>query len=143
MENPPWMTPAQSFIDLACRRDCKDDRDRIYAMLGIVEDTGIQPNYTLTRNDPFSGFVSKSLASGDFSILHACCFNPPRPELPSYVPGFGASSSFYVPIAHKPLESHHHFRNFKAGGEFPAKIAVDGHTGFRFKEFKWTVCITG
>ncbi|KAH6638919.1 heterokaryon incompatibility protein-domain-containing protein [Boeremia exigua] len=89
-------TLTQCFLDLSRQRSCMDDRDRIYAMLGIAHDLNIIPNYTLSAKVVYADFVSKSLKSGDFSILYACCIDAESTGLPSYVPPFGKLS--YVPI---------------------------------------------
>lgn len=59
-------------IDMSRYRDCSDQRDQIYGMLGIANDLGIEADYNLSTTEVFSLFFGRSLASGDLSILHKC-----------------------------------------------------------------------
>lgn len=48
MSKQSRLTLGQYFLNLARSRDCKDDRDRVNALLGIAEDTGITPDYSMS-----------------------------------------------------------------------------------------------
>lgn len=90
------------FLDLARHRQCKDDRDRIYSMLGIAPDIGITPDYSLSLRQVYANFTAAALSSGDFLLLHACCFNEPGSRLPKYVPSLNSSNSEYFPLWRYP-----------------------------------------
>jgi hypothetical protein len=75
-------------IDLAQGRDCKDARDRLYAMLAVADDRlGIGPDYTTPLSTVLTQFVLQSLLSGDLFVLHASGIRPNHdPSLSSFVP---------------------------------------------------------
>ncbi|KAJ4368727.1 hypothetical protein N0V86_009636 [Didymella sp. IMI 355093] len=97
---------------------------RIYGILGMFENSGIVPNYSLPQYQVYQEFVSKHLEAGDFAILHECCIGVANADEQSYVPFFGQSLSRikYVPFA-DPLGG-----TYSAGLHRPPMITVNEGT---------------
>lgn len=113
------------FLGLACRRLCGNDRDRIYGMLGLVEGPGINPDYALSSRQVFADFVTKSLTSGEFWILHACRISSSNFRLPSYVPPFGPSRPRRFLVNIPPFGISDTGPIFCAGTDLPPRISID------------------
>lgn len=65
------------LLDAPEGRQCKDARDRIFAMLALAEDDfGIRPDYTLPLSNLLNDFAKSSLLSGDLSVLNHSCVLP-------------------------------------------------------------------
>jgi hypothetical protein len=75
-------------IDLTQGRDCKDSRDRLYAMLAVAEDNlGIDPDYTVPLSVVFNNFATQLLLTGDLTVLHVSGIRPNHnPSLSSFAP---------------------------------------------------------
>lgn len=57
-------------LNLLEERQCSDDRDRFYALLGLLTtNTGIKPNYALDISQVRMDVTKKTLLTGDLSIL--------------------------------------------------------------------------
>jgi hypothetical protein len=115
-ENIP-LTLARCFLGLARRRQCKDGRDRIYGMHGLLPDNGMLPDYSLSLKQVYVNFAAATLRSGDFSVLHACSLNFADPGMPSYIPGLANPN--YTGIARDDF-----FR------DRPFRAGLDRQTGF-------------
>jgi hypothetical protein len=75
-------------IDLAQGRECKDARDRLYAMLAVADrNWNIEPDYTVPLSVVLNNFATQFLLDGDLFILHTSGirFNH-DPSLSSFVP---------------------------------------------------------
>jgi hypothetical protein len=71
-------------------RLCGDERDKVYAALGLArDDLGIVPDYNLSVDDICLDFAKKSVLSGDFSVLHdadTSWLDALQSSRPSFVP---------------------------------------------------------
>jgi hypothetical protein len=74
------------FRELSRSRSCTDDRDRIYAMLGIAGDHSVTPNYDLSPEDVLLNFATGCLLGGEVSLLHDCSLGPRTFSNCSFVP---------------------------------------------------------
>jgi len=105
----PRLTLPRCFLDLARRRRCKDGRDRIYGMLGLIPGADMLPDYSLSLKQVYINLAAAALRSGDFSIFHVCSLEHVDHSMPSYVSGI--KNPDYTGI---PRDSH--FRvPFRAG----------------------------
>jgi hypothetical protein len=95
-------------------RDCSDERDRVYAALGLANDRlGIVPNYNLDMGHILIELSRKTLLSGELSLLHhnnPCCVDTDS-TLPSFVPLLKNQTSHEVG---EPLGGNHVIR-YSAG----------------------------
>jgi hypothetical protein len=70
------LSPFQQFHTYAHefrRRDCKDDRDRIYALLGLLPENGpalIEPNYEKTVAEVYIEAARNQLKHGQITVLY-------------------------------------------------------------------------
>ncbi|KAL8837564.1 MAG: hypothetical protein Q9176_005620 [Flavoplaca citrina] len=71
---------------------CSDQRDRIYGVLNLVEESarlGIKPDYTKTTVQVFQdAMLSSILRTRDLNLLTSCEFQGERDEIPSWVPNW-------------------------------------------------------
>jgi hypothetical protein len=74
------------FRELSCGRSCTDDRDRIYAMLGIAGNHSVTPNYDLSPEDVLLNFATGCLLGGEVSLLHESSLGPRTFSNYSFVP---------------------------------------------------------
>ncbi|KAI4255204.1 MAG: hypothetical protein L6R42_006839 [Xanthoria sp. 1 TBL-2021] len=69
---------------------CSDQRDRIYAVLNLVQEKerlGIQPDYTKTTGKVFRDMMVTSIFEyGDLTLLTCCELQDERGDVPSWVP---------------------------------------------------------
>lgn len=120
-------------LDLARQCSYSDERDRIYGMLGIHNELSIEPDYTNSPMEVCLESTSRSLQTGDLSVLHECCLSSTSiPGYPSYISaldtrtqGFDTSRSRYsidkadyVPILIASVRD-------EGGNCVPAHISVD------------------
>ncbi|KAH3944332.1 hypothetical protein HBI56_162860 [Parastagonospora nodorum] len=68
---------ASCLFQISAGRECNDPRDKLYALLAIVENhLLIKPDYTLSVSAVFADFAIRSLLKGDLTLLHASGLNP-------------------------------------------------------------------
>lgn len=115
------MRSTANLLTLTSQRECKDGRDRVYGLLGIISNIEMAPDYTLSPRSIFSEFVLKTLMSGDFSVLHACCIGTANDALPTYVPALSTSRTSHIPIA-AAYFNHNGRAPFKAGLQYKPHI---------------------
>ncbi|KAF1930402.1 uncharacterized protein M421DRAFT_90947 [Didymella exigua CBS 183.55] len=127
----PRLTLVRTFLDLTRQRLCRDSRDRIYSILGMFDDIGIVPNYSLPPQQVYRDFVSKHLEAGDFAILHECCIGVANADEQSYVPFFGQSQSRtkYIPFV-DPLGA-----TYSAGLHHPSSVTVEDGASISIRGF--------
>jgi hypothetical protein len=77
-------------FDLSRDKLCGDNRDRVYAFIGIANNkVPVVPDYNLSENEVYTSFAVSCLLSGDLSVLDECTkptSNLRRVGLRSYVP---------------------------------------------------------
>lgn len=84
-----------SLIDTAIGINCSDPRDRIYALLSLVKDVPITPNYTRSPILVFTDFARLAISSGKLTktLWESCgaidsqSYDAFTLDLPSWVPG--------------------------------------------------------
>jgi hypothetical protein len=118
------MSLISCVIDLAQGRECKDARDRLYAMLAVAEDSlRIEPDYQVPLSAALNKLATRSLLSGDLFVLHASGIRPNHdPDLSSFAPsvmdwvgmtsrlntselGFRAANVSLVSVSPRPANS--------------------------------------
>ena len=85
------------FCAMASRRNCTDERDKLYALLAMApENYGIQPDYDVAARPLWHSLSIRSLLSGDLTILHYAGI-PPDGNLRnlSFVADFGRPAETY------------------------------------------------
>lgn len=115
------------FLDLSRNRSCSDDRDRIYAMLGIAGSHTVTPDYDMSLEDILLDFATRSLCTGQFSLLHDNSLGPRVFSNCSFVPCL-------LKRASQPLSMENTNEAFRAGGSravavrnlCPGKVAIRG-----------------
>lgn len=113
----------QSILDifgLSAHRKCTDDRDRVYAMLGLFrERLPVVPDYSKSADLVLLDFATKSLISGDLSLLHACEFNDERKHHgASFVPAVDTAFGPYITAT---LDAG---ADLRAGLRYPAQVEM-------------------
>lgn len=106
-ENLATRNPSQTrTLYQCCRilidRKCKDQRDKIYAALGLAEGPTVVPDYSLSLTAIRVDLALQSLHANDFSVLHyaECEVNKSTNEkVPSFLPRLSEDSERYRPIA--------------------------------------------
>ncbi|KAK5137437.1 hypothetical protein LTR08_009016 [Meristemomyces frigidus] len=98
---------------------CTDDRDRIYAMLGMLHDTdaelAIRPDYTKPSKEVYQELVLRYIdRQQQLSILLLCELRSGVPTLPSWVPNFA------IPNTARPL------LNMRATGDSLCNVESTG-----------------
>ena len=64
---------AKFVFDLSRDKLCGDNRDRIYALIGVANNKiALVPDYSLDENQVYYSFAISCLLSGDFSVLDEC-----------------------------------------------------------------------
>jgi hypothetical protein len=75
---------------LPVNRQCTDERDKVYAALGLaINDLAIFPAYNLSFDEISLDLTRRSLLAGDFSVLHDAetpMFDASRTAGVSFVP---------------------------------------------------------
>ncbi|KAH8725610.1 heterokaryon incompatibility protein-domain-containing protein [Phaeosphaeriaceae sp. PMI808] len=106
---------ASCVVELSRGRECKDERDRVYAVLALAEDDlGIQPDYTLSTENVMIDLATRSLLSGDLTVLHATGISPHHiAHLPSFVPSINGGATL-------PMNVHN--LKFSAATDLPTKV---------------------
>lgn len=119
--------------------DSTDPRDKIFALLGIAQDRevleelGVYPDYTKSRNEVYTTTASALLRRGYISILSECCLGRGSKNLPSWVPDW----SLPTPETLQDVEQDHltlcpEFGASGAGTQHPDNIS-SGHRLLRNK----------
>jgi hypothetical protein len=95
------LVPWTEILTLTRRWEATDDKDRVYALLGLSEDIGIVPDYRRSVHDTFVATVIAILNHN--KNLDILCRNRPyttsdtlhqnATELPSWVPRFGTEAA--------------------------------------------------
>jgi hypothetical protein len=87
----PELSLASCVVNLSSGRECKDPRDRIYAVLGFAAaNLGIEPDYNLCVSCVLNDFAIRSLLTGSLLILHASGIHSGHDtSLWSFVPSMG------------------------------------------------------
>jgi hypothetical protein len=91
---------ASYLVDSLQGRQCKDARDRIYAMLALTnEKFDIRPDYTVPLSTLLCDFAEQSLRSGDLAILNGSGLRPNHdPRLVSFAPSVEDWSGMPIPL---------------------------------------------
>jgi hypothetical protein len=91
---------ASYLVDSLQGRQCKDARDRVFAMLALAEDKfDIQPDYTVPLSTLLCGFAKRSLLSGDLAILNGSGLRPNHnSRLVSFAPSVEDWSGMPIPL---------------------------------------------
>jgi Heterokaryon incompatibility protein (HET) len=81
----------EDLLTLTRRCKCTDPRDRVYALLGLLDQKyDIVPNYekpvTEVYQDMFLAFTKKQRAYGNLKLLAYCEMHDPASDIPSWVP---------------------------------------------------------
>ncbi|KAH9904856.1 hypothetical protein F4778DRAFT_789571 [Xylariomycetidae sp. FL2044] len=92
---------------VGCRDSkCSDDRDRVYALLGVVNDYqrsyGVTPDYTRSKSEVYEDLVRRHVLHGDLDILKGCDIGTRQLEGPTWVPDWANciySSHLYLTAA--------------------------------------------
>ncbi|KAL9629274.1 MAG: hypothetical protein Q9204_005368 [Flavoplaca sp. TL-2023a] len=79
---------------------CSDQRDRIYGVLSLVEESGrlgMKPDYTKTTSQVFQDVMLSSIfRTGDLNLLTCCELQGQRDEIPSWVPNWSIPKQSYT-----------------------------------------------
>ena len=71
-------------------RDCKDKKDRVYAVLSLLPETGkvgILPDYTISAPDVFENIIVQEIKSfNTLNMLRDCSIKNRSMDIPSWVP---------------------------------------------------------
>ena len=80
----------QYVLKVTRHRDCKDKKDRVYAILSLLperEKLGILPDYTISAPDVFENIVLQQLKHGNtLGMLRFCSIKSRSIDIPSWVP---------------------------------------------------------
>jgi hypothetical protein len=135
--NPQGRRPAMTLFQwcrLLVDRKCIDERDRVYAALGLAFNTlAVEPDYSLSFADIRLDLTKRSLLAGDFSVLYdaeTVKFDAQAINEPSFVPSLRAAAREGRPL---PLAGYETPR-YGAGLEWnptvlpvgPASIQIGG-----------------
>ena len=102
-------------LELGRWRDCTDERDRIYGMLGMSHDLAIEPDYNLSVHEVYTDFAKRSLASGDGSILHKYALTLHNRTVPFYLAPLSHPDPVHVPVCTQQS-------SFRAGHRYRAQF---------------------
>jgi hypothetical protein len=95
------------LLDLTRNSQCSDPRDRIFALLGMLEPggrLGIEPDYEKEVVDVFMQVVLQSLAlQKSLRILSHCKLMSGGVDMPSWVPRWSGGLSIIRPLGHAYL----------------------------------------
>ncbi|KAL9036475.1 MAG: hypothetical protein Q9180_004280, partial [Flavoplaca navasiana] len=89
---PKRVQTLQSILQQTRYVKCSDQRDRIYGVLNLIEESdrlGIKPDYTKTTVQVFQDVTLRSiLRTGNLDLLASCELQSERDEIPSWVPNW-------------------------------------------------------
>jgi hypothetical protein len=113
---------ASYLIDSLQGRQCKDARDRVFAMLALTEDKfDIQPDYTVPLSTLLCDFAKRSLLSGDLAILNVSGLRPNHnSQLVSFAPSVEDWSGMPIPLDVPRL-------GFFASPNYPVRVECTSH----------------
>jgi hypothetical protein len=113
---------ASYLVDSLQGRQCKDARDRVYALLALTEDNfDIRPDYTVPLSTLLCDFAKQSLLSGDLAILHGSGLRPNHSsQLVSFAPSVEEWSGMPIPLDVPRL-------GFFASPNYPVCVARTSH----------------
>lgn len=84
----------ETLIETTKGAQCTDPRDRVYALLSLVHNLDIQPDYTKSTEAVYQQAASHLIQnSKDLELLSLCELNPKRLNMPSWVPDFSIQKS--------------------------------------------------
>ncbi|KAL9629772.1 MAG: hypothetical protein Q9204_005084 [Flavoplaca sp. TL-2023a] len=89
---PKRFLTLQIILEESQDAKCSDQRDRIYGVLSLVEESrrlGMKPDYTKTTAQAFQDvMLSNIFKAGDLNLLTCCELQGKRDEIPSWVPNW-------------------------------------------------------
>jgi hypothetical protein len=108
---------ASYLVDFLQGRQCKDARDRVYAMLALTEDNfDLRPDYTVLLSTLLCDFAKRSLRSGDLAILNGSGLRPNHnSRLVSFAPSVEDWSGMPIPLDVTSL-------GFSASPNYPVRV---------------------
>jgi hypothetical protein len=113
---------ASYLVDSLQGRQCKDARDRVFAMLALTGDKfDIQPDYTVPLSTLLCNFAKQSLRSGDLAILNGGGLRPNHnSQLVSFTPSVEDWSGMPIPLDVPRL-------GFFASPNYPVRVGCTSH----------------
>jgi hypothetical protein len=122
---------------LSRQRQATDARDHIYGILSVINDAGIEPDYSKSMQALYQDLVGHSIRKEKrLDILAACKRVNLRSSLPTWAPNW----SLYVPGSSYLLLHQHQSCHFRAGGLSAPRVSISNDTsalivdGFYFDE---------
>jgi hypothetical protein len=112
--------------------DATDPRDKIYGLLGLVDDKelqelGLKPNYTQSCREIYTNVAAALLRQGHLCILSLCQFSKTRLELPSWVPDW--STPMKPPLQYTDNDHMTLIPGYTASRDLPKKLFVSNTVG--------------
>jgi hypothetical protein len=112
--------------------DATDPRDKIYGLLGLVDDKelqelGLKPNYTQSCREIYTNVAAALLRQGHLCILSLCQFSRTRLELPSWVPDW--STPMKPPLQYTDNDHMTLIPGYTASRDLPKELFVSNTVG--------------
>ncbi|KFY27059.1 hypothetical protein V491_01057 [Pseudogymnoascus sp. VKM F-3775] len=96
MKNMASSTTLVAFSNWTRKSQCSDERDRIYAIRGMIQPSEaalIEPDYTRPVHDIFTELASKYITQlKSLDLLTSCRYDIRKPLLPTWVPNWSGQS---------------------------------------------------
>lgn len=98
-------------VGLLGTSQASDARDKVFGVLGLLPShsdlTTLRPDYSLSQNGVFTGFVAHSIfVEGNHFLLHQACSIDGSPDYPSWAPSYHLLETYWNHVSHKSHTGH-------------------------------------